>query len=559
MVQALCLLPDGRLASGSETTRSGCGMWRRGPRPPASKGIRSAVQRPLPAAGRAARLGLLGQHDPAVGRGDGRRDRPPRRAYRAGSGPLRAAGRAARLGLSTTTRSGCGMWRRGRDRPPRRAHEQRSQPFACCRTGGSPRAPGTTRSGCGMWRRAPRPPASKGIRLWFRPFACCRTGGSPRALGTTRSGCGMWRRAPRPPASKGIRDAVQALCVLPDGRLASGSADNTIRLWDVATGAETARLEGHYEFGSGPLPAAGRAARLGLVGQHDPAVGRGERAPRPPASKGTTSWVQALCLLPDGRLASGSSDKTIRLWDVATGAETARLEGHTELGSALCLLPDGRLASGSSDKTIRLWDVATGAETRPPRRAYRVRFSALCLLPDGRLASGSWDNTIRLWDVATGAETARLEGHTSGVQALCLLPDGRLASGSSDNTIRLWDVERRRRDRAPRNRRSCHGARHHRAQSPRRRRQRGPPALAGNLGLRPALAACRFAPLPAARISLHESEVHAMIVGDEELDRMGAPRHFGRRRRGFGREASGQRARDKRREKFFPRKSRVTH
>ena len=192
--------------------------------------------------------------------------------------------------------------------------------------------------------------------------------------------------------------AVTALCLLPDGRLALGSYDRTIRLWDAAAGAETARLEGH------------------------------------------SSGVAALCLLPDGRLASGSLDKTIRLWDVAAGAETARLEGHSGEVAALCLLPDGRLAvSCSWDNTIRLWDVAAGAETAR-LEGHSGEVAALCLLPDGRLASGSHDNTIRLWDVAAGAETARLEGHSGGVDALCLLPDGRLVSGSHDNTIRLWDV-----------------------------------------------------------------------------------------------------------------------
>ena len=92
---------------------------------------------------------------------------------------------------------------------------------------------------------------------------------------------------------------------------------------------------------------------------------------------------------------------------MAVGAETARLEGHSGGVRALCLLPDGRLASGSYDNTIRLWDVAAGAETAR-LEGHSGRVDALCLLPDGRLASGSWDRTIRLWDVAAGAETARL-------------------------------------------------------------------------------------------------------------------------------------------------------
>src|SRR5271166_5473500 len=196
---------------------------------------------------------------------------------------------------------------------------------------------------------------------------------------------------------EGHSNWVAALCMLPDGRLASGSGDTTIRLWDVAAGAETARLEGH------------------------------------------SNWVAALCMLPDGRLASGSGDTTIRLWDVAAGAETARLEGHSNWVAALCMLPDGRLASGSGDTTIRLWDVAAGAETAR-LEGHSNWVAALCMLPDGRLASGSGDKTIRLWDVTAGAETARLEGHSGSVAALCMLSDGRLASGSWDNTIRLWDV-----------------------------------------------------------------------------------------------------------------------
>jgi NB-ARC domain/WD domain, G-beta repeat/APAF-1 helical domain len=92
-------------------------------------------------------------------------------------------------------------------------------------------------------------------------------------------------------------------------------------------------------------------------------------------------------------------------------AEISRLEGHAASVHPLCVLPDGRLASGSADHTIRLWDLTTGTQIGL-LEGHSDRVNALCVLPDGRLASSSTDKTIRLWDLTTGAEVARLEGHS---------------------------------------------------------------------------------------------------------------------------------------------------
>ncbi len=154
--------------------------------------------------------------------------------------------------------------------------------------------------------------------------------------------------------------------------------------------------------------------------------------------KGHSEKVLALTVLPDGRLASGSDDKTIKLWDVTRGECVQTLSGHSYSVSALTLLSDGRLASGSWEKTIKLWDVKRGECVQTLSESSYV--NALTLLSDGRLASGLYDNTIKLWNVKNGQCEQTLSGHSESVTALTLLSDGRLASGSRDKSIKLWDV-----------------------------------------------------------------------------------------------------------------------
>ena len=157
---------------------------------------------------------------------------------------------------------------------------------------------------------------------------------------------------------------------------------------------------------------------------------------------GLFSGVNSVAISPDNQvLASGSDDKTIRLWNVETGEVIATLFGHTNFVQSVAFSPDGAiLASGSDDKMIKLWDLQTYQEictlSAHSRAVKSVTFS-----PDGQfLASGSWDKTIKVWDLKAKKAICTITGHQLQVTCVSFSPDGRyLASASFDRTVRLWD------------------------------------------------------------------------------------------------------------------------
>jgi WD40 repeat protein len=269
----------------------------------------------------------------------------------------------------------------------------------------------------------------------------------------------------------------------PDGQRLAVAATG-VDVYDVRSGQGLLTVKGLLrDRGQGTVVFSPDGQRLALAGNSALTVVDAGTGKKVLAIK--TGYLICLVWSPDGKLlAGGGTEGPVRLWDAATGRETATLKVREGFITSLSFSPDGKRLAGNTGKEVIVWDVATGRRALPLEeenvgiflnlafspdgrylgasladglkvwdartgRLIRVIDSGavdgvnLAFGPDGRLASAGAGGTVRVWDVTTGQESLVLRGHTAGVHWVAFSPDGaRLASVSLDGTLKVWDTRR---------------------------------------------------------------------------------------------------------------------
>jgi WD40 repeat protein/predicted Ser/Thr protein kinase len=277
----------------------------------------------------------------------------------------------------------------------------------------------------------------------------------------------------------GHRGQVNCLCFSPDGtRIATGSADTTIKIWNALTGEEFSTLEGHsgsveaVTFSPDGLRIASggddqtiriwdalTGTEMSIIKTTSEASKRRDALRQSPPGdiRFSAGGIASLKFSPDGtQIASSLNSEIITatglvfletldevtVWDVSTGTALTSLNGHAGQVNCLSFSADGKqIATGSTDETVKIWDVSTGTE-RISLKGHSKNVTSVDFSPENnRIVTGSLDNTAKIWDLMNGTEVKALIGHQSFVEDVAYSPDGtQIITGCGDGTIKIWDA-----------------------------------------------------------------------------------------------------------------------
>ncbi|MFO0866885.1 MAG: WD40 repeat domain-containing protein [Gemmataceae bacterium] len=247
-------------------------------------------------------------------------------------------------------------------------------------------------------------------------------------------------------ARYGLSDKLLTLSLAQDGRLAAGSADGWIYVWEQARSTEPFMFRGdhHIVYNLAFSPDSRSIASAGASGRVHVWDSRGGSQTRTLPFPGKPDSIAMHPTRPliaaGGRGSQGKHE--VRLWNLDSDDDSRIFAGHEDTVRALAINPQGTtLASGGDDKTILLQPLGEPTQAAIVLAGHEQAVTSLAFSPDGKiLASASEDEKVCLWNAADGALLRTLTGHRNGVLALAFSPDGRwLASGGYDLSLRLWD------------------------------------------------------------------------------------------------------------------------
>jgi WD40 repeat protein len=235
------------------------------------------------------------------------------------------------------------------------------------------------------------------------------------------------------------------------GRIASASEDQTVQVWDAATGSNPIIYRGHTDYvfavawsPDGKLIASGgrdKTVQVWSVPQGAQVVGPAVEG-NVFTYRGHTTNVSTVAWSPDGRrIASGAWDNTVQVWEPTPESNTLTYHGHMSFVNTVAWSPDGRrIASGAWDDTVQVWDATTGS-MYVIYRGHKSVVRSVAWSPDGKFIASGDALTVQVWNASTGEHIFTYSGHTTFVSAVAWSPDGnRIASASDDQTVQLWNA-----------------------------------------------------------------------------------------------------------------------
>jgi eukaryotic-like serine/threonine-protein kinase len=244
---------------------------------------------------------------------------------------------------------------------------------------------------------------------------------------------------------RGHTQAVKNVAWISNQRVASGSQDSTVRIWDAMTGSNLLVYRGH-KTGVKSMSVSPDSTYIasgdgsGKIHIWSTNTGDDRFAP---LSNDQASIVHSITWSPDGHsLASGSDDSLVSIWDVLAGKQLFAYTGHSGPLRSVAWSPQGQfLASGGLDKTVQVWSATS--RTQQTLLTYRGHSDIVwCVAwsPDGtRLASASQDGTIQVWHATTGALIARYTVPVGKAESVAWSLNGQfIGGGSDDGTVQIW-------------------------------------------------------------------------------------------------------------------------